>query len=115
MTALSTIDLPDYKMQVRDALHQLRLVQQVLTRSVHLLERQQVPPEPVMTPEAIARERIATLPDDAELTEAEASAWLVCSVSLLRQWRWQARGPAFEGAGKTVRYRKSVLDQFKAE
>jgi hypothetical protein len=102
-------------MEVKNALHNLRLVEQVLTHSVRLLERQQAPPpEPVKTPEAIARERIATLPDDAELTEAEAGAWLGCSTSLLRQWRWQGRGPRFSGTGKAVRYTKRALDLFKA-
>jgi hypothetical protein len=114
MTSLSSIDVSDYKMRIRDACHQLRLIEQTLTGSVRMLERAQAPPVPVRTPEAIARERIAQLPDDAELTEAEAGAWLGCSVSLLRQWRWQARGPAFEGTSKSVRYRKSALDSFKA-
>jgi hypothetical protein len=107
-------DLNDYRMQVRNALHNLRLVEQVLTDSVRVLERQDTPAPgttgPVVTPEAIACERISRLPDDAELTEAEAAAWLHCSVSLLRQWRWQGRGPAFEGSGRRVRYSKRALD-----
>jgi hypothetical protein len=108
-------DLGDYRMLVRNALHQLRLVEQVLTESVHVLERQCAPAAPVTDPEAIARERITKLPDDAELAEAEAAAWLKCTVSLLRNWRWQGRGPAFVGSGKSVRYRKGVLDRFKAD
>jgi hypothetical protein len=105
-------DLGDYKMAVKNALHNLRAVEQVLTDSVRVMERQTAPAAPVATPEAIARQRIAELPDDAALTEAEAAAWLDCSVSLLRQWRWQGRGPKFEGTGKSVRYRKGVLDRF---
>jgi hypothetical protein len=114
MTHLSSLDVSDYKMRIRDACHQLRLIEQTLNSSVRLLERELSPPEPVRTPEAIARERIATLPDDAELTEAESAAWLNCSVSLLRQWRWQARGPQFTGSSKAVRYTKRDLDLFKA-
>jgi hypothetical protein len=107
-------DLGDYKMAVKNALHNLRLVEQVLANSVRIIERQATPAAPVATAEAIARERIAALEPNARLTEPEAAAWLHCSESLLRQWRWQGRGPAFEGTGKSVRYAKGVLDAFKA-
>jgi hypothetical protein len=51
-------------------------------------------------------------PPSARFTTAEAAAYLNCSENLLRSWRWQGRGPPFDGAGRLVRYTKASLDKF---
>jgi hypothetical protein len=51
-------------------------------------------------------------PPAALLDTAESAVYLNCSAALLRSWRWQKRGPAFEGSGRMVRYRKFALDEF---
>jgi hypothetical protein len=65
-----------------------------------------------MHPNAATLQQLHDLPDDALLTTGEAAALLNVSPDLLRARRWQRRGPAFEGRGHFVRYRKRALDAF---
>jgi hypothetical protein len=53
-------------------------------------------------------------PPSAKFTTNEAALYMNCRVELLRAWRWQKRGPAFEGKGRFVRYQKRNLDAFTA-
>jgi hypothetical protein len=129
---LQTTDLRDFKLLVRNAYHNLELVKQVLQSGAQLIEQQldqdpqhqkaapQAPsPEPTLVrpgeeEDAKARElmRLAAFPPAARFTTDEAALYLNCSISLLRTWRWQGRGPAFEGRGRLVRYVKAKLDAF---
>ena len=42
-------------------------------------------------------------------TEQQAAEFLGCTVSALRKWRLQRKGPAFCRVGRLVRYRESDL------
>ena len=72
------------------------------------------PPEPVESDEVGTLRRLHSLPSEALLTSEEAALYLNARTDLLRSWRWQQRGPPFEGRGHFVRYRKCALDAFLA-
>jgi hypothetical protein len=49
---------------------------------------------------------------DELLTEQDAAAYLVVSVSGMRKWRTRKCGPAYCRFGRLIRYRRSALDEF---
>jgi hypothetical protein len=56
--------------------------------------------------------RLHALPGEALFDTDQAAFYLNARRDLLRTWRWQRCGPAFEGRGHFVRYRKKALDEF---
>lgn len=50
---------------------------------------------------------------EADLNEEEAAAYLRISANTLRQWRTLKRGPAYQKAGRNVRYTREALDIWK--
>jgi hypothetical protein len=131
----SSFDRADYRAEVQAALSSLTYARQVLLHSVALLDAPapadapnpsgrpaiaQGSAEPLLAsqPEAVCDARaeqlrqLAALPPEAKLSTEEASIYLNCRPELLRTWRWQKRGPPFEGKGKFVRYIKGKLDAF---
>jgi hypothetical protein len=66
------------------------------------------------TPEACLLRSLHARPSSARFTTEEAAVYLNCTAPLLRSWRWQGRGPPFEGKGRLVRYLKQSLDRFMA-
>jgi hypothetical protein len=57
-------------------------------------------------------ERLHAAPSYALFNTVEAGIYISADPNLLRSWRWQQRGPPFEGTGHFVRYRKLALDEF---
>jgi hypothetical protein len=51
-------------------------------------------------------------PSCAKFDTAESALYIGADPNLMGSWRRQGRGPAYEGSGHYVRYRKSVLDEF---
>jgi hypothetical protein len=123
----------DYRLMVRNALHNLELAKQVLQQGATLFEQQvalaeqqtnksndkiHAPSDELARDGVDADEEPAKLrelharPPSAKFTTEEVALYLNCSTSLLRTWRWQGRGPAFEGTGRMVRYTKGKLDDF---
>ena len=51
-------------------------------------------------------------PTDPLMQEAEAAQYLGMKSSTLRQWRYQARGPAYHKFGSRVFYRVSDIERF---
>jgi excisionase family DNA binding protein len=49
------------------------------------------------------------------MTEKEAAAYLKLSANTLPSWRCRGQGPAYIKLGRSVRYRKSALDQYLEE
>ena len=64
--------------------------------------------------EADVLRRLHELPPEAKFTPEETSIYLNTRRDLLRAWRWQGRGPSFEGQGHFIRYTKQNLDRFMA-
>jgi excisionase family DNA binding protein len=46
------------------------------------------------------------------LTETEVAAILSVTVSALRRWRFESRGPKFTKVGKLVRYRREDVESW---
>ncbi|MDD5276231.1 MAG: helix-turn-helix domain-containing protein [Methylovulum sp.] len=65
------------------------------------------PKRPDLTPEEITA--LYTLPDEALLTIAEASAFIRLTKQTLAFYRCKGGGPAFIKVGKTIRYRMADL------
>jgi hypothetical protein len=127
MSATPSFDRPDLRTEVQAALSSLNYARQVLLHTVALLDGpvQLDAPNPVEPPQApqpgtvrsVRADRLvqlAALPPTAKFTAEEAALYMNCRVELLRTWRWQKRGPEFEGAGRFTRYTKVNLDRFMA-
>lgn len=56
--------------------------------------------------------RLHALPPEGLLTTREAVVYLRVNPNTLHAWRSRGVGPAFEGRGYMVRYRKACLDAF---
>ncbi|MFF0706586.1 helix-turn-helix transcriptional regulator [Gordonia sputi] len=48
------------------------------------------------------------------MTEAEAAAYLRTPRTTLAHWRLEGRGPNFYRLGRSIRYRRSQLDDYLA-
>ncbi|MBM3789282.1 MAG: helix-turn-helix domain-containing protein [Acidobacteria bacterium] len=46
------------------------------------------------------------------MTEREAAGQLCCTVSAMRRWRRERRGPPFVRSGRLIRYRETDLLAF---
>jgi hypothetical protein len=125
----------DYTAQVRLALQQTNYLRAVLLHSVELIEqleqdsgrvdraRQASKDEtgegaagdsPSDTPEAGLLRELHARPSEAWFTPREVAAYIGVTAALLRTWRWQRRGPPFDGRGRLIRYLKRNLDVFMA-
>ena len=51
---------------------------------------------------------------DPIMTEAEAAAYLGTPRATLSHWRLEGRGPDYYRMGRSIRYRRSGLDDFLA-
>jgi hypothetical protein len=135
MPATPSFDRLDYRAEVQAALSSLTYARQVLLHSAALLDQSQpldapspdeglrveqasagqlAPPqrEAISDDKAERLGQLAALPPIARFTSEEAAVYMNCRTELLRAWRWQKRGPAFEGKGRFVRYLKRDLDAF---
>jgi hypothetical protein len=66
------------------------------------------------TPEAHQLRELHARPSAARFTSREAALYLNTTEARLRTWRWQRRGPAYDGTGRFTRYTKGKLDRFMA-
>jgi hypothetical protein len=130
------LDRANHRAEVQAALSSLTYARQVLLQGVALLKIQTpfdepggggpdgcpvfgpLPPGPPAVTDNDDRSskltQLAALPPTAKLTTEETAIYLNCRPQLLRTWRWQKRGPPFEGRGRFVRYTKRNLDAFMA-
>lgn len=46
------------------------------------------------------------------IDETAAAEFLGLSVKILRNWRWQGRGPSFSKFGRSVRYDQRELEEW---
>jgi len=48
----------------------------------------------------------------ALIDEKKAAAWLGCTPSAMRKWRYQGKGPTYVNIGRLVRYSETDLAAF---
>ena len=53
--------------------------------------------------------------EDITLTPAELAAELRVSAVTLKRWRAKARGPMWVSVGRSIRYPRKVVDEWKAQ